>query len=133
MATNTPIAKIKSIDHVVLTVADIDATVKWYQKFLGMKHETFETKSETRHALICGNQKINLHKSGFEFEPKAQNVQPGSGDLCFISETPVNSVLSELRKNNVTVLEGGGVVDRTGAVGKLKSVYFRDPDGNLIE
>lgn len=128
-----PIAQIKSIDHVVLTVKDIDATVGWYQKFLGMKHETFTTKSETRHALTFGSQKINLHKSGFEFEPKAQNVQPGSGDLCFVSETPVEQVFETLKQADVTILEGGGIVNRTGAVGKLRSIYIRDPDGNLIE
>ena len=135
MASSAPIAKVNAIDHIVLTVKDIDVTAAWYSKYLGMKHEQFQAKTEMRHALSLGAQKINLHKSGAEFEPKAQNVQPGSGDLCFISDTPIAEVLHCLKNDNIPggVLEGGEVVERTGARGKLRSVYVRDPDGNLIE
>jgi len=101
-----------------------------------MKHEAFvspKDPSVTRHALLFGSQKINLHKRGAEFEPKAQNVQSGSGDLCFVTETPVEEVLEGFKAKGIEVLEGGKVVDRTGAVGDLRSVYVRDPDGNLVE
>ncbi|MDJ0957373.1 MAG: VOC family protein [Arenicellales bacterium] len=120
--------KVDRIDHLVLTVEDIDRTVKFYQRVLGMDKVTF---GENRVALVFGNQKINLHEWGNEFEPKASNVQPGSADLCFIVETPVNDVTEHLTKCGVVVLEGP--VSRTGAMGNIISVYFRDPDGNLIE
>lgn len=131
-----PFAKVKSLDHVVLTVADIEATKAFYTKYLGMKGESFRSPKDTsveRHALSFGQQKINLHKSGAEFEPKAQNVKPGSGDLCFITDDKIDDVLEALKDDGVEVLEGGGIVDRQGAVGKLRSLYVRDPDGNLVE
>ncbi|EKG21224.1 Glyoxalase/bleomycin resistance protein/dioxygenase [Macrophomina phaseolina MS6] len=127
---------VKSLDHVVLTVRSIPATVNFYTQRLGMKHEVFTSAKDPgveRHALLFGNQKINLHQSGREFEPKAQTVQPGSGDLCFLTDTKIEDVLRELKSEGIDVLEGGGIVDRTGAVGKLRSVYCRDPDGNLVE
>ncbi|OJD37134.1 biphenyl-diol-dioxygenase [Diplodia corticola] len=127
---------VKSLDHVVLTVRSIPATVDFYTKMMGMKHEVFTSAKDPgveRHALIFGSQKINLHQSGREFEPKAQAVQPGSGDLCFLTDTKVEEVLGDLRDGGIEVLEGGGIVDRIGAVGNLRSVYCRDPDGNLIE
>ncbi|KAF9634461.1 Glyoxalase/bleomycin resistance protein/dioxygenase [Lasiodiplodia theobromae] len=127
---------VKALDHVVLTVRSIPATVDFYTTRLGMKHEVFTSAKDPgveRHALIFGSQKINLHQSGREFEPKAQSVQPGSGDLCFLTDTKVEEVLADLKGGGIEVLEGGGIVDRTGAVGKLRSVYCRDPDGNLIE
>lgn len=78
-------------------------------------------------------QKINLHLSGHEFEPKAGSVKPGSADICFITDEPVDNVLSEFQSQGLEVLEGGKVVDRAGARGKLRSVYVRDTDGNLVE
>jgi catechol 2,3-dioxygenase-like lactoylglutathione lyase family enzyme len=119
---------IDHLDHLVLTVADIEATCAFYAKVLGMNVERF---GAGRVALHFGNQKINLHQRGREFEPKAQTPVPGSGDLCFIAATPIDQVLSRLAACGVPVLEGPA--ERTGAVGKILSVYFRDLDGNLIE
>lgn len=127
------IATAASLDHLVLTVKDLNATVGFYEKYLGMKHASFESGGVERHALSYGTQKINLHISGKEFEPKAQTVQPGSGDLCFLVEDNIDGVLDRLKSDGINVLEGAEVVDRTGARGKLRSVYIRDPDGNLIE
>jgi catechol 2,3-dioxygenase-like lactoylglutathione lyase family enzyme len=100
-----------------------------------MRHEQFTPSSSkvARHALLYGQSKINLHEKGKEFEPKAENVQVGSGDLCFLVEDKVDDVLQKLKQGGMEVLEGGEVVERTGARGKLRSVYIRDPDGNLVE
>ncbi|KAF1355002.1 Glyoxalase/Bleomycin resistance protein/Dihydroxybiphenyl dioxygenase [Delphinella strobiligena] len=130
------VVTVKALDHIVLTVRDISATVDFYTKHLGMKHERFvspKDMSVERNALLFGHQKINLHQSGAEFEPKAGKVQPGSGDICFLTDEPVDNVLAEFRKAGLDVLEGDQVVDRAGARGKLRSVYVRDPDGNLVE
>ncbi|OQE26304.1 hypothetical protein PENSTE_c005G03383 [Penicillium steckii] len=123
---------VKSLDHLVLTVRSIPETVAFYTTHLGMRHEVF-TSPKDPHALLFGNQKINLHLSGKEFEPKAQNVRPGSADLCFLTDENVENVLRAFESAKIDVLEGSQVVDRTGAVGKIRSVYVRDPDGNLIE
>ena len=120
--------KTNRLDHLVLTVENIDATVDFYQRVMGMEKVTF---GGGRVALAFGNQKINLHQSGKEFEPKATRVQPGSADLCFILETPVEQAVDRLQELGVPVIEGP--VGRTGATGNILSVYFRDPDGNLIE
>jgi len=119
---------IKAIDHLVLTVEDIDVSINFYTSILGFDAVTF---GDNRKALVFGNQKINLHQKGKEIEPKAEHPTPGSADLCFIAETKVEEVLQELKEKNVTVIEG--IVDRTGASGKIRSIYFRDPDLNLIE
>ena len=120
--------KISNIDHLVLTVADIDKTIDFYTNILGFEVITF---GNNRKALTFGNQKINLHQKEKEFEPKAEHPTTGSADLCFISETDIDEVLEELKQKNIEIIEG--VVERTGAIGKIKSVYFRDPDLNLIE
>jgi catechol 2,3-dioxygenase-like lactoylglutathione lyase family enzyme len=120
--------KIERLDHLVLTVADIAKTCEFYEKVLGMETVTF---GAGRKALSFGQQKINLHRAGQEFEPKAARPTPGSGDLCFITSTPVAAVILHLKKAGVAIVEGP--VPRTGATGPIQSVYFRDPDGNLIE
>ena len=120
--------RIDHLDHLVLTVASIDATCAFYSKVLGMEVETFE---EGRKALSFGRQKINLHQRGEEFEPKARCPTPGSADLCFIAETAIEDVVAHLGVCGIPIEEGP--VARTGAVGPMISVYFRDPDHNLIE
>lgn len=120
--------KIDSLDHIVLTVKDIDATLSFYSRVLGMNVITF---GNGRKALSFGVQKINLHQYGNEFEPKARYPTPGSADLCFITSVPLAEVAKHLSACNVEVLEGP--VQRTGASGPILSVYFRDPDMNLIE
>lgn len=119
---------IERIDHLVLTVKEIDVTVDFYTSVMGMEKVVF---GADRIALSFGNQKINLHELGREFEPKAGNVQSGSSDLCFIVKQPIAQIIEHLIINNVEILEGP--VSRTGAIGKITSVYFRDPDENLIE
>lgn len=117
------IARTRSLDHLVLTVQDLDATVRFYDEVLGMKCESFVSASSpdtTRHALTFGTQKINLHVRGREFEPKAQHVQPGSADLCFLVDENVDEVLKGLQAKGIEVLEGGQVVDRTGAQGRIR-------------
>jgi catechol 2,3-dioxygenase-like lactoylglutathione lyase family enzyme len=120
--------EIMSLDHLVLTVRDIDKTVKFYTEVMGMNLTIF---GNNRKALAFGTQKINLHQFKHEFEPKADASTPGSADLCFLSETPISEIMSDLQSHNVAVLEGP--VQRTGARGLILSVYFRDPDQNLIE
>jgi catechol 2,3-dioxygenase-like lactoylglutathione lyase family enzyme len=120
--------RIDRLDHLVLTVADIDATVEFYTRVLGMKAVTFGTG---RTALAFGRSKVNLHKAGHEFEPKAHRPTPGSADLCLIAADPLEQVIEELTAHRVRIEEGP--VERTGAAGPIRSVYFRDPDRNLIE
>lgn len=124
---NETMLNITHLDHLVLTVKDIDVSVAFYQK-LGMKKQLF---LGGRVALQFGQQKINLHQLGKEFEPKAKQVQAGSADLCFIVSEPLEQVLDYLKEQHLSIEEG--IVERTGAVGKIRSIYLRDPDGNLIE
>ncbi|WP_318457671.1 VOC family protein [Photobacterium leiognathi] len=119
---------INRIDHLVLTVEDIDETVRFYTSVMGMKKIEF---GQGRIALGFKQQKINLHQLGNEFEPKAQHVGAGSADLCFIIDTPIQQAIDDLAAKGIQILEGP--VYRTGALGKIISAYFRDPDGNLIE
>ena len=120
--------KITSLDHLVLTVADLSATVAFYTQVLGMQEITF---GEGRKALLFGNQKINLHERGAEILPNAQHSACGTADLCLLTETPLKTVLQELHEKGITPISG--IVPRTGAVGRIQSVYLRDPDGNLLE
>lgn len=120
--------KIDRLDHVVLTVADIDATIRFYEAALGMETVTF---AGDRKALSFGTSKINLHPLGKEYEPKAARPTAGSADLCFITKMPVAEVAAHLEMLSIVVEEGP--VARTGALGPINSVYFRDPDRNLIE
>jgi catechol 2,3-dioxygenase-like lactoylglutathione lyase family enzyme len=120
--------RIDRLDHLVLTVADIDATVDFYTRVLGMKAVTF---GAGRTALAFGQSKINLHQAGHEFEPKAHRPTPGSADLCLITTDSLDRVVEELVRHDVPIEEGP--VERTGATGPILSVYFRDPDRNLIE
>lgn len=121
--------KIERLDHLVLTVKNIEATCRFYHQILGMEIVRF---GDQRTALKFGTQKINLHQAGHEIDPKAAAPTRGSADLCFITNERVEDVLKALLADNVKILEGG-IVHRTGAVGPIRSVYFRDPDGNLIE
>lgn len=116
------------LDHLVLTVADVERTVAFYSRVLGMEPATF---ADGRRALLFGRQKINLHQAGNEFEPKAANPTPGSADLCFVADVSPEEVVEHLAEHGVEIV--GGPVDREGALGGMRSVYFRDPDGNLIE
>lgn len=119
---------IDRIDHVVFTVRDIDATCAFYSRVLGMSVVTF---AAGRKALAFGAQKINLHLAGREFEPKADRPTPGSADLCLVAREPLADVIAHLGACGVPILEGP--VQKTGATGPIRSVYFRDPDRNLIE
>lgn len=120
--------RIDRLDHLVLTVADVEATVEFYERVLGMTPVTF---GAGRRALAFGGQKINVHQAGAEFEPKAHRPTPGSADLCFITNTDLDDVERHLREVGVEIEEGP--VDRTGALGPIRSLYVRDPDLNLIE
>ena len=120
--------RIDRIDHLVLTVRSIEASCAFYSRVLGMEVVTF---GADRKALAFGAQKINLHQAGREFEPKAAHPTPGSADICLISATPLPDVIAHLTKCEIPILEGP--VTRTGATGPIQSVYFRDPDQNLIE
>ena len=119
--------QIRSLDHIVLTCADPEATVAFYER-VGIQREEF---GGGRLALRFGDQKINLHQAGAEFQPHAATPLPGTGDLCLIVDGSIEAVVEHLGEVGIAIEEGP--VDRTGAVGPLRSVYVRDPDGNLVE
>ncbi|MCG7935512.1 MAG: VOC family protein [Candidatus Thiodiazotropha taylori] len=120
--------KITQLDHLVLTVRDIQVSCDFYTRILGMQLVEF---AGGRKALNFGSQKINLHQHCQEFEPKAASPTPGSADLCFLTEVPVSEVADHLKRNQIEIIEGP--VERTGAEGPILSIYLRDPDGNLLE
>ena len=124
--------KLTSLDHLVLTVRSIDETVAFYQGVLGMNAKQFPAADGTvRWALSFGQQKINLHESGSEFKPHSETPVPGSADLCFLSDTELSDWQGHLDHHGVAVIEGP--VERSGAMGPIRSIYIRDPDKNLIE
>lgn len=120
--------RIDRLDHLVLTVRDINRTCAFYEQVLGMETITF---GNNRKALAFGNQKINLHEYGNEFEPKANFPTPGSADLCLITDTSLQEVIKHLNICKIDIIEGP--VQRSGAIGQINSIYCRDPDGNLLE
>ena len=120
--------RVERIDHVVLTVADVEVTIAFYERVLGMRGVTF---AAGRRALAFGAQKLNLHQAGREFEPKARRPTAGAIDLCFTTDVPLQDVVSHLRECSVQIELGP--VAKVGARRALRSVYFRDPDGNLVE
>jgi len=119
---------INSLDHFVITVNNIQTSVRFYCNTLGMQHITF---GDNRHALKFGSQKINLHQTDNIFLPAANSPTPGSADLCFIVSTPIEQMIAELAEAEINIIDGP--VERTGASGRLISIYIRDPDLNLIE
>lgn len=120
--------RIASIDLVVMTVASIERTCDFYQNALGMRADEY---SSGRFALTFGSQKFNLHEAGNEFEPRARTPLPGSADFCLIAETPLDEVMAHLAALDIDIELGP--VERNGATGPLRSIYLRDPDGNLVE
>ena len=118
---------ITGLYHIVLTVRSVEATIAFYQQALGLGVVAFKG----RFTLQIGDQKINLHQAGQEFSPHARAPTPGSGDLCLLSDEPVEAVAERLSRQGIAVEEGP--VPRTGARAPLRSIYFRDPDGNLVE
>jgi catechol 2,3-dioxygenase-like lactoylglutathione lyase family enzyme len=118
---------LEHLDHLVLTVANIDATIDFYTEVLGMDL----VKVDGRKALAFGIQRLNLHQRGHEFEPKAAHPTPGSADLCFLTTTSLDTVMEYLKEQKVHI--EAGPIERDGAIGKLRSIYLRDPDRNLIE
>ena len=117
-----------AIDHVVLTVCDIPASVAFYTRVLGMREVIF---GDDRRALAFGRCKLNLHQAGRELEPKSAHPTPGAADLCLLAHTPIDDITRHLAAHGVAI--EAGPVERTGAQGPILSVYVRDPDGNLIE
>lgn len=122
---------IDHIDHIVLTTRDKAACIRFYTEVLGMRLESWHTATEERLALKFGSQKINLHEWGKEFEPRAHVAVPGSLDLCFIAAVPLDQVVRKLKDLKIVIIDGP--VAKTGAVSKLRSIYVRDPDLNLVE
>jgi catechol 2,3-dioxygenase-like lactoylglutathione lyase family enzyme len=122
---------IKNIDHVVITTINLELCIDFYVRVLGMTLESFISNGITRQALKFGDQKINIHVRGKEFEPKAHLPVSGSLDLCFIASVPLDEVIAHLGVQKWPIIEGPG--PRTGANGKIRSIYMRDPDLNLVE
>jgi catechol 2,3-dioxygenase-like lactoylglutathione lyase family enzyme len=120
--------KINRLDHLVLTVRNVDTTSEFYERVLGMEVSTF---ADQRKALLFGKQKINLHQHGKEFEPKANNPAPGSADFCLITSEKISSIIDHLKACGVAIEVGP--VTKIGALGEMDSVYIRDPDLNLVE
>ncbi|MBW4709432.1 VOC family protein [Roseobacter sp. YSTF-M11] len=124
--------RVRALDHLVLTVASIPETVRFYTQVLGMRGEQFEATDGTRRwSLLFGQSKINLHQKGREFDPKAAHAHPGTADICLLTDAPLEAWIVHLTTHQVEIEEGP--VQRTGARGPITSLYLRDPDKNLIE
>lgn len=124
--------RVRAIDHIVLTVSNIPDAVRFYTQVLGMRGEQFAGADGARRwALNFGQSKINLHQKGQEFSPNAANAAPGTADLCFLTDAPITDWMDHLDVHQVEI--EAGPVERTGAKGAITSLYFRDPDQNLIE
>ncbi len=121
---------ISHIDHIVMTCTNVQKTAEFYHQVLGLDVITFG-ENNARYALQFGNQKVNLHQYGSEIKPHADSPTPGSIDICLITETPLNDMVTHLTNHGINI--ESGPVSRTGAVGKITSIYFRDLDNNLIE
>lgn len=119
---------ITALDHLVLTVADLERSIDFYTRILGMTAITF---GDNRQALAFGQQKINLHQRGAEIAPHATHPTCGSADLCLLTDTPLEQVLAELAQHGITPISD--IVPRSGAQGAIQSIYLHDPDGNLLE
>ena len=121
------------LDHVVLTVRDVLVATEFYARVLGMRVDVHEDPDHTFHyaEMYFGSQKVNVHQAGHEFQPRALRPTPGSADLCFVTTASPGEVMQRLQANGVAILEGP--VPRTGARGQMISIYFRDPDQNLLE
>ena len=120
--------KVDRLDHLVLTVQNLDATCRFYERVLGMERRTFGVDRTT---LFFGRQKINLHEAARPIDPNVRHATPGSADLCFITETPMAEIMAHLAAEGVEIITGPG--ERSGARATLNSVYVYDPDENLIE
>ena len=126
--------RVKALDHLVLTVRNLESSIQFYETILGMQATKFQPANSSmipRWALTFGQQKINLHPAEAPFAPYATHPKPGSADMCFLSDAPLTSWQEHFMKHNVKILEGP--VKRTGATGPIESLYVLDPDGNLIE
>ena len=122
---------IKRIDHLVITVKDINTTVNFYTTILNMQELTLQGKMGEVKALRFGDQRLHVHLAGKELEPKALKATPGSTDICLVTETSITEVVKHLIKHNITIEKEPTVI--SGSLGEMESVWFRDPDGNLIE
>ncbi len=132
MTSTAPATLVTSVDHVVLTVTDIEATTQWYERTLGMQREFFHgPEGQPRHALLFGNQKINLQDAATETPTKARLPTPGAGDFCLVAAVPLDALIAHLQAAGIAI--DTGPVSRRGALGAMRSVYLRDPDGNLVE
>ena len=122
---------IERLDHLVLTVRDVARTSDFYARVLGMTPQRFTSLGVERHALAFGRQKFNLHEAGHVVDANVRHATPGSADLCLLTSTPIDDVMTHLSECGIDVITGP--VERTGAVSRLRSVYFYDPDENLVE
>lgn len=123
---------VERFDHIVLTVSDIGESTRFYERALGLESEVFRgSDGKPRHALGFGNQKINLHDRSTDTPNKALRPTVGSADICFVAAIPLDRLIEHLRAEKIPLL--AGPVERRGALGPMRSIYFRDPDGNLVE